>query len=90
MATHQGRDNTTGQPPSTDGQPGQLRGVMRIVCPGCHRPTRSHLGEGWTVTWCNKCRHYFRTANEILTPELMGQYQLSAKEEAEEPDDKQS
>lgn len=63
---------------------------MRIVCPGCRRPTRSNLGSGWTVTWCNKCRHYFRTSNEVLTPELMGQYQLLAKEDNEDPEDNQS
>ncbi|MCG3204830.1 MAG: hypothetical protein KCHDKBKB_01547 [Elusimicrobia bacterium] len=58
--------------------PAQVRGAMRIVCPGCQRPTRSHLGgSGWTVTWCNRCRQWFRTANEMLTPQLMAFYQLT-------------
>lgn len=48
--------------------PADLQGLMRIVCPHCHKPTRSYLGCGWTVTWCNKCRMWFRTTNEVVTP----------------------
>lgn len=48
--------------------PTDLQGLMRIACPHCHKPTRSYLGSGWAVTWCNKCRAWFRTVNEIVTP----------------------
>jgi len=84
------KDTPTGTAPSRDGQPGQIRGAIRIVCPGCHRPTRSHLGGGWVVTWCNKCRHWFKTSNEVLTPQMLVQYQLSLKEGSEEQEDKSS
>ena len=61
--------------------PKQFPGAIRVVCPGCGKPTRSHLGGGgWTMTWCNKCRVWFRTANEIMTPRLAAQYQISLPE----------
>ncbi len=64
--------------------PADLQGLTRIACPHCRKPTRSYLGSGWTVTWCNKCRMWFRTANEIVTP----RHQISIPTEIEkEPDD---
>ena len=61
--------------------PKQFPGAIRVICPGCGRATRSHLGGGgWTMTWCNKCRVWFRTANEIMTPKLAAQYQISLPE----------
>jgi len=54
----------------------QFPGAVRISCPTCHKSTRTHMGSGWAVTWCSKCRHWFRTSNEVITPVLADQYRL--------------
>lgn len=53
-----------------------IPGAIRIACPKCRKLTRSYLGSGWAITWCNKCRQWFRTANELLSQDLLDQYQM--------------
>lgn len=60
---------------------------MRVACPHCNKPTRSYLGSGWAVTWCNKCDTWFRTANEMVAPGLIKDYQISKPTEKEKEAD---
>lgn len=47
-----------------------LAGVTRIACPKCHKATPCHLGDGWTLTFCAKCRLWYRTGKEIFSLHL--------------------
>jgi hypothetical protein len=41
-------------------------GAIRIICPGCGKKFKSHLGNGWVVSWCKKCNRLFKTSNEAF------------------------